>query len=420
MIDIDLQIWLSRIERQHPVEIDLGITRCLAVAKNANINDISTPLITVAGTNGKGSVLAFLTALYVEAGYKVGSYTSPHISKFNERIKINATMVDDRTIVDALKHIECSRENISLSYFEYSTLAAMKIFLDAEVEIILLEVGLGGRLDAVNCWDADVAVVTPIKVDHQSWLGDTREEIAPEKTAIARSGHALIVGDRQAPSSLFTTARQIGAKVICIQRDFDYSHCGGLWNLTPKSLQYIDIPEPALKGSWQIDNAAVALMAAHNLIATLPFCIDSFRRAMSTVELEGRFDQRIFRGRNVILDVGHNPAAVKLLVKLIRKSGYQSVQAVFSVMRDKAIDEMIMIVSPCVDKWYLGNLDTTRALAVNELERKIQVSGDGQKTIRCEGVSDAFDHAIAECSDQQSVLVFGSFLTVASVLEHTS
>ncbi len=420
MIDQELQTWLTRIEQQHPVEIELGLSRISKVAKEIGILEISTPLITVAGTNGKGSVVAFLTALYIEAGFNVGAYTSPHICQFNERIKINANMVNDQAIVAAFEHIDVVREDVSLSYFEFATLAAMKIFLDDKVDVILMEVGLGGRLDAVNSWDADVAVVTAIEVDHRAWLGENREIIAPEKTGIARSGRPLIVGDREAPQSLFDTAERIGADVICIQKDFDYSKCGSFWNLNLKSTQYNDIPAPVLKGSWQYDNASVAIAAAEALVKTLPFNVDALRRSMNKVSLEGRFDQRKCRGKEVIFDVSHNPAAIRSLVQQIGTTYDEPVKAVFAVMHDKAVDEMIEIASPYVDTWYLGDLGVTRAMPSSELVKKIKRINSSQKVISCIDVNDAFDLAIKDSGLAQPILVFGSFLTVASVMRHVN
>ncbi|MCB1755903.1 MAG: bifunctional tetrahydrofolate synthase/dihydrofolate synthase [Gammaproteobacteria bacterium] len=412
-----LSAWLRRIEALHPTEIELGLSRVEQVARAAGLERPHCPLITVAGTNGKGSAVAFLTAIFSAAGYKVGAYTSPHIRVFNERIRIDGQCVEDASIVAALDHLETLRGDISLTYFEYSTLAAMQVFQRAATDVVILEVGLGGRLDAVNIWDADVAVVTTIALDHESWLGNSREQIAVEKVGISRKDRPLVIGDRSPPSSLFAEAARIGAQIYCIQKDFDYSQQGGLWKVQAAHKVFAELPYPALDGQWQFDNAALAIVAASLLTTRLPLQDRHYRQAMRSVAIQARYQRGHFRGHPVILDVGHNPAAVNVLTGQLQRDFPAGVVAVFAVMRDKAVDEMITCIAPLVRAWYLGELSLERALGIAELERKIQQADAGARVCLRDSVLSALEAATEENASDLPIVVFGSFYTIAEVME---
>jgi dihydrofolate synthase/folylpolyglutamate synthase len=410
-----LKAWLKRIEAIHPDEIELGLTRVKAVAKVAGLDKLTCPLITIAGTNGKGSVVSFLTAIYVAAGYKVGSYTSPHISRFNERIRLNGRAVEDEQIVSAFNVIESKRGECALTYFEYSTLASMHLFLEQNVDVVLMEVGLGGRLDAVNIWDADVAVVTTIAIDHESWLGTTREEIAIEKVAIARSGKTLVTGDRSPPASLFHQANTIGAQLLCIGADFDYSSHSKGWDLNTSSYNFKNLQRPSLKGHWQYDNAAVAIVASHALTTKLPVELGDINKGLETAVISARYQHAYFSQHPIILDVGHNPAAVKVLSEQLKKDYPAGVAAVFAVMQDKAVGEIIDIMGSSITHWFIGSLSVERALDVDELEQQlskqkgsVEVSGS---------VLQALERAVEVIPSSQPILIFGSFFTISAVME---
>lgn len=412
-----LRRWLVRMESSHSVEIDLGLARVNVVCMAAGLDKVPCPVITVAGTNGKGSTVAFLTAIYKSAGYRVGTYTSPHIRFFNERMRINGKPCSDELIVTALDAVEAARSDVTLSYFEYSTLAAMQLFVTNDVDIIILEVGLGGRLDAVNIWDADVAVVTSISVDHESWLGSTREQILVEKLGVARKNHPLIFADIDPPSNLFQETARIGASLYCIQRDFDYSQLGSLWDFSSKQLSIKHLEEPKLKGEWQYDNASAAIMASIQLQNTLPLQTEHYQAGMRDVSIAGRFQSANFNGYPVILDVGHNPAANQVLVVELRKLFPDGVRAVFAVMQDKAVEEMLTIMMPVVSTWYLADLEMDRAMPAGDVVELLNKLDKNCSVNVNKNIVSATKRAIKDESAGLPVLVFGSFYTVAEVAE---
>lgn len=406
------------MESSHPIEIDLGLTRVQAVSKARDLGNVPCPLITVAGTNGKGSTVAFLTAIYTSAGYSVGTYTSPHISVFNERMRINGKPCSDELIVNALDKIEEVRSGVTLSYFEYSTLAAMQLFVTSEVDIIILEVGLGGRLDAVNIWDADVAVVTSIGVDHESWLGNTREDILVEKIGIARKDRPVIFADIDHPNNLLQETTRIGASLYCIQRDFDYSQQSGLWEFSTEQLLLTELTEPNLKGEWQYSNASAAIMASSQLQNVLPIETEHYRAAMSNVAITGRFQATSFNGHPVILDVGHNPAATRVLMAELRKQYPAGIRAVFAVMKDKAVEEMLVNMMPVVSTWYLADLDIDRAMPASSVVALLNYLDKNCSVKVNNNIVCATEQAVMDENDGLPVLIFGSFYTVAAIAEY--
>ena len=412
----ELESWLERLERMHPAEIELGLERVRNAADRAGLLEQTCPLITVGGTNGKGSVVAYLTAIFSQAGYKVGSYTSPHILRYNERICINAQPVSDKQIVKAFEVIERARGEIPLTYFEVSTLAALSVFNVEETDVVILEVGLGGRLDAVNILDADVSIVTSIGIDHESWLGDNREVIAIEKAGIARQNRPLVTGDHNPPHSLLSEARRIGARLRCIQRDFDYSQHSEHWVFRTGDLS-LELPPPALVGQWQFDNAAVAIMSVLELSNLLPVTDEHFRIAMTTVSLAGRYQRELYRGYPVVMDVGHNPAAVERLVGQLLADYPLGVKAVFAIMADKAVEEIIGLVAPVVKGWYLASLDVSRALPAGEVSALIAEIDQEVPVFVCDSMPQALDQAVAGADPDEPVFVFGSFFTLSAVAE---
>lgn len=413
-----LRRWLDRMESSHPVEIDLGLERVQSVSESAGLDAVPCPLITVAGTNGKGSTVAFLTAIYTSAGYRVGTYTSPHISVFNERMRIDGKPCCDELIVNALDAIEEARSNVTLSYFEYSTLAAMQLFVASDVDIIILEVGLGGRLDAVNIWDANVSVVTSIAVDHESWLGNTREEILIEKLGIARKNHPLIFADNNPPNNLLHQTKQIGASLYCIQRDFDYSQQGSLWDFSSKHLSLKGLAEPNLKGEWQYSNASAAIMASAQLQNVLPIEPKHYQAAMNRVNIIGRFQTACFNAHPVILDVGHNPAATRVLSNELQQLYPAGIRVVFAVMQDKAVEEMLAIMMPVVSSWYLANLDVDRAMPASHVAELLKKLDTNCSVKVVSNIFYATECAIKDENDGLPVLIFGSFHTVAVMAEY--
>jgi dihydrofolate synthase/folylpolyglutamate synthase len=417
-----LASWLRTLEHQHPIEIDLGTKRVAEVwARMQRLlhescgnhkNSEKALTISVAGTNGKGSCVASMEAILLGHGYSVGAFTSPHFLAYNERIRIAGQPVRDEVLIDAFEQISLSSGSISLTYFEYGTLAALWIFARAQLHVTLLEVGLGGRLDAVNIVDADVAVVTNIALDHQEWLGDTVEQIAVEKLAIARPQKPLIWGDRGTLESLQAKIIETGARVYQVGRDFYAESADGQAKLfyqsfdMPTTLTLIDA------GGLLIDNKATALQAL--LAAGLRLDDDLCRQALNEVSLTGRYQQLTYCGVRVVLDVAHNPAAAaQLASRLSQWRGRQL--AIASVLKDKDWDGIVGALSSAIDRWYIAEISTSvRAVDAHELlqvmyNRDIDVSS-------YESISAAFFAAIAEAAEGDSVVVLGSFHTVACVL----
>ncbi|OSI10883.1 bifunctional tetrahydrofolate synthase/dihydrofolate synthase [Neisseria zoodegmatis] len=422
-----LNDWLSHLETAHSAGlIDMGLSRVGEVKTAMNLNP-QCPVIVVAGTNGKGSVCAFLTQIYKQAGFKVGTLTSPHLLKFNERIAVNAEPVSDETIVASFERIEAARGDISLTYFEFNTLAAIDIFMREQVDVMVLEVGLGGRLDAVNIFDADCAVVTSIDLDHQSFLGDTVEQVGYEKAGVFRGGKPAICGQNPPPESLRQHAENIGAELLLIKRDFDFSKLEQQqwsFHFHPQSGRLFSdglkrnrnaLPIPALRGAYQLNNAACALAVIECLNDKLPIDIGSIKRGLLLVSNPGRF--QVLPGRPlVILDVGHNPHAARALRQgLMALPFAQKRTAVFSILADKDIDQVLDIVKDQFDEWYIAPLHLPRGMDIDSLSRKL--AEHNIENITCfNNIQTAFEAALAASSENDRITVFGSFHTVAEVM----
>jgi dihydrofolate synthase/folylpolyglutamate synthase len=411
-----LQGWLNWQEGLHPLAIDLGLERAAKVFDALNPDCVKPTTITVGGTNGKGSCIAYLEAIYKAQGYRVGAYTSPHILKYNERIKIDGKPVSDKLICEAFARIEAVRNNTSLSYFEFGTLAALDIFCRSGLEVQLLEVGLGGRLDAVNIIDPDVAVITSIGIDHIDWLGETREAIGREKSGIFRAATPAIVGDPEPPESVVQSAIDKQALLYCIGRDFAYKKQSTRWNWFCNGRQIKHLPEPGLKGEHQYRNASSVILAVTQLAKTLPVSEASIRQGLENVHLAGRF-QLIDGKIPVLLDVGHNPQAARTLVEYLTKTfPDKRIHAIFSMMRDKDIAGVLEIMHSVVYDWFFAPLTNSRA-ATESLMREIFLqSSVDNVSFGFAGFSEAFDAARKQSQEGDLLLVFGSFFLVSDCL----
>ncbi|MDO4249215.1 MAG: bifunctional tetrahydrofolate synthase/dihydrofolate synthase [Neisseria sp.] len=420
--------WLSHLETSHSNGlIDMGLERVGEVKKRMGL-DPSCPLITVAGTNGKGSVCSFLTQIYTQAGFKTGTLTSPHLLKFNERIAVNSQPVSDEAIVAAFERIEAARGEISLTYFEFNTLAAVDVFIREQVDVMILEVGLGGRLDAVNVFDADVAVVTSVDLDHQSYLGDTVEQVAFEKAGVFRSGKPAICGQNPPPQSLVKHAAAIGAPLLLSGEDFAYSKLENQqwsFHFHPRQGLGFDtdyrrnrnaLPIPALRGNYQIQNAACALSAIECLYLILPVDLGAIKRGLLLAANPGRF--QVLPGRPLtVLDVGHNPHAARALRQNLMALPFAENRiAVFSMLSDKDIDGVLEIVKDQFDSWYIAPLDMPRGMDVDALRKKLHTQGIEQIE-EYPHIADAYRAALAGASENDRIIVFGSFHTVAEVMD---
>lgn len=405
--------WLHYLENLHSSTIDMGLERVRQVRDALGLKP-DFPLVIVGGTNGKGSVCAMLSSILTRAGYKVGTYTSPHILHYNERIAINQTPVSDQAIVDSFTALEQARGDVSLTYFEFGTLAAVQHFVSQQVDVAVLEVGLGGRLDAVNVFDADVAVVTNIDIDHSDYLGDTREAIGFEKAGIFRQGRVALCGDRQPPQALLDHAAQTGADLRLIDRDFQAKRLAQQWSFTMGDIARHALPLPALRGSYQLDNAALAIATVEALRPRLQVNMSAIKEGLLSVSWPGRF--QVLPGRpQVVLDVGHNPHAVRaLLTSLTNLPFARRQRVVFSMLADKDIDTVLQLTSNAFDEWYIAGLNLPRGMSSADLASRLNNAGvTSVKTF--ETVADAWHAALSASSEDDRIVVFGSFHTVAEV-----
>ncbi|RXZ42238.1 bifunctional tetrahydrofolate synthase/dihydrofolate synthase [Crenobacter cavernae] len=409
-----LDDWLSHLEALHATPIDMGLDRVRRVRDAMGLAP-TFPVITVGGTNGKGSVCAMLSTMLVRAGYKVGTYTSPHIMRYNERVAIDLEPASDEAIVDSFATIDAARGDTTLTYFEFGTLSAMKAFCDARVDVAILEVGLGGRLDAVNVFEPDVSVVVSVDIDHQSYLGDTREAIGFEKAGIFRANKPAICADPNPPASLVDHARAIGADLKCIGSDFGFTRMDNQWSFWMDGHHRHSLPFPALRGAYQLSNASAALAALDCLKQRLPVGQGAVKRGLLEVDWPGRF--QVLPGRpQVVLDVGHNPHAVRAMVDSLRRLPFaQNRVAVFSMLSDKDVDAVVELARDDFDVWYVGGLDMPRGQTGEAIAARLAEHGIAKVKV-FDTVETAWAAALSGAGENDRLTVFGSFHTVAAVL----
>ena len=416
---MNLQEWLAHCERLHPQNIDMGLERVAAVAKNMGLQ-FDCPVITVAGTNGKGSTCAMLESILREAGYRTGMFTSPHLVFFEERCKLEGQAVSSTVLAAHFAKVEAMRGDISLTYFEFTALAIFSCMASADLDVVILEVGLGGRLDAVNVIDTDCAIITSIDIDHTEWLGSDRESIGREKAGIMRSGKPVIVSDPHPPASLAQYAATVGATLWQSGSDFHFSGDQQQWRWHGGGRTRAGLAYPALRGVNQLVNAAGVLAALHALRAHLPVTAQAIRLGLSRVEWSGRF-QMLPGQPAVVLDVAHNPHSVAALAHNLDAMGYFAVtRAVMGAMADKDMQAMVQRLLPLVEHWYFCDLPSPRAATAKQLHsvwRACSPRKDASDKLFNDPCS-AMSQAMADADPTDRILVFGSFLTVGGVLEH--
>ena len=414
--------WLDHCERLHPKNIDMGLERVRAVAARLDLR-FQCPVITVAGTNGKGSTCAMLESILGHAGYRTGLYTSPHLVHFEERLRLSGNNVALDLLVEAFARVEKARNAgdapVSLTYFEFSTLAILDVMVRSELDVAVLEVGLGGRLDAVNIIDADCAVITSIDLDHMEFLGPDRESIGREKAGIMRTGRTVVVSDPVPPQSVLDRAREIDADLWRLGVDFNFSGDKQQWAWRGRDRRYAGLAYPALRGANQLVNASGVLAALAALHERLPVTAQAVRSGLSTVELAGRF--QIVPGQpTLVLDVAHNPQSVAALAANLDAMGFfPTTHAVFGAMADKDLAVMFARVNPIIDRWYFTDLPTARAQSGAALEaqwRGLNVRKDTQAQAFADPVA-ALRAAVAAADPADRIVVFGSFYTVGGVLK---
>jgi len=413
-----LQEWLDWCEQLHPVAIDMGLDRVKTVASRLDLR-FDCPVITVAGTNGKGSTCAMLEAVLLQAGYRTGVYTSPHLVHFEERCRLHGESASAEAFAQAFAAVEAVRGDVSLTYFEFSTLAILRLMVQAHLDVAILEVGLGGRLDAVNIIDADCAVITSIDLDHMAILGKDRERIGFEKAGIMRAGRPVIVSDPVPPQSVIDHAGAVGADLWLFGRDFNFSGDKQQWAWAGRDRRYSGMAYPALRGANQLINASGVLAALEALRQRIPITAQAVRNGLAMVELPGRF--QIVPGQPVlVLDVAHNPHSVAALAANLDAMGfYPTTHAVFGAMADKDLLPMLQKVNPMVDKWYFTDLPLSRAATAADLQRAWQAQNtrtDAASSVHADPMQ-ALQAAIGAADPADRIVVFGSFYTVGGVLQ---
>lgn len=410
-----LDAWLTHLETLHPSAIDMGLDRVKVVIERMGLKP-TFPIITIGGTNGKGSTCAMLSASYRAAGFKVGTYTSPHILRYNERVAIGLVPTDDNALVEAFRAVEKGRGDTSLTYFEFGTLAAMHQFIAQDVDVAVLEVGLGGRLDAVNAFEPTVAAVVSVDLDHQSYLGDTREAIAYEKAGIFRAGVPAFCADPSPPQSLIDHCVTIKADLQRIGHDFGFVNETTQWRWRGRHGQKPGLPFPALRGAYQLNNASLVIAILDALHMRLPVAIGDIKRGLLDVELTGRY--QVLPGRpSIVLDVAHNPhAATALASNLMNQGFFQTTHAVFGMMSDKDIAGVVACLKEHIDVWHVAPLATPRSASADQLVQAIAASGATGRVHQYPNVLEAFAAARRVVGENDRIVVFGSFYTVADVL----
>jgi len=374
------------------------------------------PVIMVGGTNGKGSVCAMLESMLRAAGYRVGLYSSPHLLRYNERVRIDAAEVDDAALAGAFEQVEAARADTALTYFEFGTLAACLLFAQAKLDAIVLEIGLGGRLDAVNAFEPDCSVVSSVGIDHVEYLGPTREHIGREKAGIFRPGRPAICGDPDPPASLVEHARAIGADLRLVGRDFAWEGDRTQWRYRGRGGVRAGLAAPALRGMRQVANAAVCLAALDALRERLPVNMQAVREGLARVQLPGRF-QVLPGAPAVVLDVAHNPQAAAVLAENLRDMGaFARTRGVIGMLRDKDIDAVCGALTGRIDEWYAASLEGPRGASADMIAQAIERSGAGGTVSRFDSPRSALAQALSKAGRNDRIVVFGSFLTVADVM----
>ncbi len=414
-----LSKWLQWQDNLHFTKVDLGLDRVSQVWKQlGGMGEFLFTIITVAGTNGKGSSISMLESILRASGYRTGAYTSPHLLRYNERIRINGKPCDDEEICQSFERIDAARNNFSLTYFEFSTLAAMDIFSLNNLDIVILEVGMGGRLDAVNLFDADIALITPISLDHTMWLGSDREEIAIEKAGIIRSNKSVVFSEQFPAASILKYAQSLKSVCYIAEKNFFVEEHNKLWNWHNRYYDLPSLPLPLLLGSYQVQNAAAIIQVIALLNQSGSYInYSSIKIGLRNIELLGRF-QIIMGDIERIFDVTHNRQGACNLAKLLIDSKTKGrTHAVLSMLKHKDIDAVIEPLKGVIDCWFVANLNGNRGMNNRIIAEKIRAIVEGNDIFTYESVGRAYKEAMVQAKDDDRVLIFGSFHTVEEVMK---
>jgi dihydrofolate synthase / folylpolyglutamate synthase len=413
-----LDQWLDWQSTLHPQEIELGLERVATVWRRLKPAGLEGPVITVAGTNGKGSCVAMLESIYRQAGYRVGAYTSPHLVRYCERIRLDGMAVDEGRLCEVFDAIDRAREEITLTYFEFGTLAALSIFAEERLDLVILEVGLGGRLDAVNIIDADLALITTIDLDHVGWLGESREAIGVEKSGIMRAGRPVVLADAAMPASVHREAVRIEARVYALGREFDFRKAEKHWRWIDARGDSLDLPMPSLTGAGQLQNASAVIMACHLMCPQLEFKSADLADGLRQVSLPGRM-QEIPGRPGIVLDVAHNRQAIEGLRARLRLHPLQGrILAVFGLLADKDAAAVADLMRDTIGAWFLMDLPGDRGRSADDLARILREAGITAPVHAYPGFAEAYAGVRSAAQDDDLILIFGSFLVVGEAMQH--
>ncbi len=409
--------WLEWQQTIHPLNIDFKLERILRVYKRLNITKIANKIITVAGTNGKGSTVSFLESILRTKKYRVGTFTSPHILRYNERIKINGIEIDDKSLLETFEIIDDKRGNTTLTYFEFATLSAFYLFSKSKLDVAVLEVGLGGRLDATNIVDSDISIITSIGIDHTEFLGNTIDSIALEKAGVMRPFKKCIYAQSNPPAALLKYAKNKSVNLMIHNNDFSLKKKTNYWSLKSKNISIDKIPNLRMIGDYQYNYAATSIMALESILPESLTNHDHIKKALSQTKISGRF-QYLSNNPDIIVDVAHNEDAAKSLSENIRRIGTNKINVVLGVLADKDVYSIVEPFSSIVDHWYIGTINSERGMNADEIKYRINSIYKNKLSISTyTSITSAFEVAKTEQKNDMLLLVYGSFYTVAEALK---
>mgnify|MGYP001252220654 CR=1 FL=1 len=410
--------WLEWQQTIHPLNIDFKLERILNVYKRLNISKVAKKVITVAGTNGKGSTVSFLESVLKNNNFKVGAFTSPHILNYNERIKINGKEAGDDLLLDAFEHIDEKRGEITLTYFEFATLSAFYIFSQLDLDVAVLEVGLGGRLDATNIIDSDISIITSISIDHTEFLGNTIDSIALEKAGVMRSFKKSIFAQEKPPAVLYQYAKNKSVNLLVHNNDYNVSRYPNSWSISSKNLSIEEIPNLRMIGDYQYNYAAASILALQEIF---PECLTNkniLKKSISQTQIAGRF-QYLQNSPDIIVDVAHNEDAAKALLKNIKDKGYKEISVVLGILNDKDVYSIVEPFTSVVNNWFIGTINSERGMNAEEIKYRIKSLFKNTLNIKTyNSIYSAFNDARNHQTSDSLILVYGSFYTVSEVLKN--
>ena len=412
--------WLEWQQTVHPLNIDFKLERILSVYEKLDVAKIAKKIITVAGTNGKGSTVSFLESILCKNNINVGTFTSPHILKYNERIKINGKEIDDESLLNVFELIDQKRGNTTLTYFEFATLSAFYLFSKADLDVVVLEVGLGGRLDATNIIDSDVSIITSIGIDHTEFLGNTIDSIALEKAGVMRPFKKCIFAQENPPSVLYKYSKNKSVNLLIHNNDYTVNRYSDSWSIVSKAMEIQDIPNLKMIGDYQYNYATASVIALNDILPEALSNQELLKNALCDTLIPGRF-QYLQHSPDIILDVAHNEDAAKSLATNIKRLGYKKIHVVLGILADKDVYSIVKPFSLLVDHWHIGTISSERGMNAEEIKFRIKSLFKNKFSIETyNSISAAYHGAVNQQDDNTLILVYGSFYTVSEALQSNS